>query len=265
MALLIKYMFFFSTEVTSSKISSDSPLYQRTKKAYELIKNDVFGSLLEIGPGEGYGLNLIKEKCTDIYAIDKANYAVKELTSKFPEATIIKQKVPPLPQIKNESLDFVICFQVIEHIRNDLNFLKEIHKKLKPGGTLFLTTPNIEQSVARNPWHYREYKHKELEKLLNSIFNSVIIKGIKGNELSTKYYIENKKRVQKILKWDFLRLEKKLPSLLLKIPYEVLNRINRKKLLNNHKDLVHKISSKDYILTDKCDSNSLDFFCIIQK
>ncbi|WP_028889695.1 class I SAM-dependent methyltransferase [Tenacibaculum ovolyticum] len=258
-------MFFFSTEVTSSKISSDSPLYQRTRKAYELIKNKVYGSLLEIGPGEGYGLNLLKEKCTDIYAIDKANYAVNELAKKFPEATVIKQKAPPLPQIKDESLDFVVCFQVIEHIKNDVQFLKEIYKKLKPNGTLFLTTPNVEQSVARNPWHYREYQYKELDVLLNSIFKSVVIKGIKGNEVSSQYYSENKKRVRKILKWDYFGLEKKLPSLLLKLPYEVLNRINRKKLLKKHKNLVHKISSEDYILTDKCDKNTLDFFCAIKK
>ncbi|MFY7669715.1 class I SAM-dependent methyltransferase [Tenacibaculum sp. MEBiC06402] len=260
-------MFFYSTEVTSSQISSDSPLFQRTKKAYELIKDKVYGNLLEIGPGEGYGLDILSQAQKDlkISAVDKSKYAIQRLKNKFPEANIIQQRVPPLSRIQSNSQDFVIAFQVIEHIKNDTHFLKEIHRVLKPSGTLFLTTPNANRSVSRNPWHYREYTFEELQKLSQSIFKESKVKGITGSEVAMEYYEENKKSVAQILKWDIFKLEKHAPRFILKLPYELLNRFNRTSLLKKHTGIISNINADSYFLTENCDENTLDFFCELKK
>ena len=267
MALLINYMFFFSTEVTSSNISSDNPLFQRTKKAYELIADKVFGNVLEIGSGEGYGIEIILQKNDSINftAIDKSNYPIKKLSKKFPNITVLKQKAPSLSKIPSHSQDFIIAFQVIEHIKNDSAFLNEIKRILKPNGTLFLTTPNKEHTIARNPWHYREYEFMELENLIRTFFNSYKIHGISANQNALNYYTENKKSVEKILQWDILKLEKIAPNFLLKIPYELLNRYNRKKIHKQNQKLVNQISSDDYFVNENKESykDFLDFFCII--
>lgn len=42
-----------------------------------------------------------------------------------------------------ESFDAVISTEGIEHLENQFSFLREIHRTLKPGGVLVLTTPNI--------------------------------------------------------------------------------------------------------------------------
>lgn len=39
-------------------------------------------------------------------------------------------------------VDFAVTFQVIEHVENPVNFLKEIFQLLKPGGRLLIATPN---------------------------------------------------------------------------------------------------------------------------
>lgn len=44
--------------------------------------------------------------------------------------------------IDSASVDVVILQEVIEHLPNHLAALQEIHRILKPGGELFLTTPN---------------------------------------------------------------------------------------------------------------------------
>ncbi|CAM1344589.1 conserved hypothetical protein [Tenacibaculum amylolyticum] len=265
MAILNYTMFFFSTEITSSHISSDTPLFQRTKKAYELIADKVHGNILEIGSGEGYGLEIIYNESLNITAVDKASYANHKLRQKFPKATIIQQQVPPLTDIPSNSQDVVITFQVIEHIQNDRYFLEEIYRVLKPNGTLFLTTPNATQSVTRNPWHYKEYLCKELTDLLSDTFTKVTVKGITGKKATMEYYDANKRSVAKILQWDILKLEKRAPKFLLRIPYEIFNRINRRLLLKNNKELVNNITSADYFLTDDCNENTLDFFCIATK
>ena len=55
-----------------------------------------------------------------------------------------------------------------------------------------------------------------------------------------------------------------LPSGLYKIPYEILNRLNRNKLKNQNNALVSSISVDDYFL-QKDDSNNLDLFLILKK
>lgn len=260
-------MFFYSTEVTSSHISSDSPLFQRTRKAYELIKAKVHGSILEIGPGEGYGLDILvsANDSLNISAVDKSKYAIQRLKNKFPNANVIQQRVPPLSKIESNSQDFVIAFQVIEHIKNDRHFLNEIYRVLKPNGTLFLTTPNANRSVSRNPWHYREYTFMELKNLSSSIFKDAKINGITGSDIAMEYYEENKKSVSKILKWDILKLEKRAPRFVLKLPYEILNRFNRTNLFKKHSGIITHINEDSYFLTQECDENTLDFFCELKK
>jgi len=43
----------------------------------------------------------------------------------------------------DKSLDAVISTEGIEHLENHFSFLGEVHRILKPGGVLVLTTPNI--------------------------------------------------------------------------------------------------------------------------
>lgn len=43
----------------------------------------------------------------------------------------------------NQSFDAAISTEGIEHLENHFSFLREMHRILKPGGLLILTTPNI--------------------------------------------------------------------------------------------------------------------------
>jgi cyclopropane fatty-acyl-phospholipid synthase-like methyltransferase len=78
-------MFSFSTEITSSNIQSDNPLFQRTLKAYHLISEKVYGGLLEIGCGEGYGLDLIVKKANTLTVIDKSKYVLDKIKNRYPK------------------------------------------------------------------------------------------------------------------------------------------------------------------------------------
>ena len=43
--------------------------------------------------------------------------------------------------VADESVDTVLCNQVLEHVADPEEFLSEIHRVLRPGGTLILTVP----------------------------------------------------------------------------------------------------------------------------
>ena len=189
---------------------------------------------------------------------------IDKLQSKYPQHNFRQMIIPPLKGLIDNSYGTVVSFQVIEHIKEDLYFLEEIYRVLRPGGKALITTPNIKNSISRNPWHVREYTADELMDLAKNVFSDVKILGITGNEKVMSYYEENRKSVNKIMRWDLLNLQHRLPASLLKLPYELLNRLNRNKLNSINSGLVSEINHKDYILSRDADS-SLDLFCILTK
>jgi 2-polyprenyl-3-methyl-5-hydroxy-6-metoxy-1,4-benzoquinol methylase len=254
----------FTTEITSEQITSDNPIHQRLFKAYVAAVDHIKGDVLEVGCGEGRGVSLLLGKAKSFTAVDKIKPIIDSLQEKFPGGRFISMNIPPLAALPDNTFDVVVSFQVIEHIDNDFLFLKEIHRVLKPGGTALLTTPNRKMSLSRNPWHVREYLPEELTALAKKIFSAVQMKGITGNEKVMTYYAENKKSVERFTRWDFLKLQYRLPAALLRIPYEILNRWNRNKLQSTDNQLVANIKHEDYIVVEDA-SDALDLFLIVKK
>ena len=256
-------MAIYTTEIASDSITSDNPIHQRLLKAYYLAIDEVKGNLLEIGCGEGRGVHLYQDKVDSFTGIDKIQEVVDSLSAKYPQARFEQANIPPLP-FDDEQFDSVISFQVIEHIKVDKNFLKEIARVLKPGGKALITTPNIKKSLSRNPWHIREYTATQLEELSKSYFTEVKMLGVAGNERVMEYYMQNKASVEKIMRFDILKLQYKLPAFILKIPYEFMNRLNRNKLQDADDSLVTSIHHSDYLLSDNAD-DSLDLFAVLTR
>jgi len=257
-------MFLFSSEVTSSQIISDNPLFQRTFKAYNIISDKIYGNVLEIGCGEGYGLDYIYENAKSVTVMDKSKSVLKKIKNKYPNTIIIHQNIPPLTNLKEDTFDIVISFQVIEHVKNANLFLKEIHRVLKSNGKAYITTPNAKKTIARNPWHHKEYNYAEINALIKNHFDYYSINGIQGNKKTDIYYELNKKYVGNFLRLDIFNLQYKIHPSLLKIPYELANRMNRIKLMKKELGLVESIKMDDYSLQE-CSENTLDFFCIMTK
>jgi SAM-dependent methyltransferase len=254
----------YTTEITSEEIPSDNPIHQRLLKAYVVAEDYVQGDVLEVGCGEGRGIDLILPRAKSYSAIDKIEEVIDRLRKKYPTGKFISGNIPPLGPFADNSFDVVVTFQVIEHIKDDVSFLKEIHRVLKPGGLAIITTPNRPMSLSRNPWHIREYTGKELGDLTGKIFKRVEVKGISGNEKVMEYYERNRKSVQRIMRWDFLNLQYILPASLIRIPYEMLNRRNRNKLKEGADELVMSIKHDDYKAVESAD-NALDLLVFAYK
>lgn len=254
----------YTTEIASESIPSDNPIHQRLLKAYVVARDFVSGNLLEVGCGEGRGIDWLLPKVASYSAIDKIEPVIESLKKKYPQGKFISGNIPPLSVFETNSFDSLVSFQVIEHIKNDSLFLKEIYRVLKPGGIALLTTPNRPLSLSRNPWHIREYTASELTNLAKGIFPHVTMKGIAGNEKVMQYYDRNKKSVDKLMRWDVLGLQYKLPAAMLRVPYEFMNRLNRNKLKDSADELVTSIRQEDYLLTDAADT-ALDLFLMVRK
>jgi len=254
----------YTTEITSDNIPSDNPLHQRLFKAYVVAQDYIHGNVLEVGCGEGRGVELLMGKSSHFTAVDKIEEALQVLREKFPSGKFLSMNIPPLGNLADNTYDCIVSFQVIEHIQNDVLFLKELHRVLKPGGIALLTTPNRKLSLSRNPWHIREYLASELKLLASKIFSSAEMKGITGNEKVMQYYQQNKKSVERITRWDIFNLQYNLPAWMLRTPYELLNRMNRNKLQSGDTTLVSSIQHQDYLVTTDADQ-ALDLLLIVRK
>ena len=254
----------YTTEIASDVISSDNPIHQRLLKAYYLAQEYISGNVLEVGCGEGRGVELIAPKADSFTGIDKIEQVIENLKASYPAGDFRQMVIPPFSGLADEQYDAVISFQVIEHIKKDEEYLKEIYRVLKPGGKALITTPNIKMSLSRNPWHIREYTAQELTLLAKKVFHKVKMLGVAGNEKVMTYHEENRQSVNKMMKWDVFNLQYRLPAFMLKIPYEILNRMNRNKLKAGNDGLVSEIHHSDYLLSHAPDT-SLDLFCVLEK
>lgn len=240
-----------TAERVSPRDASDNFVFQRSLLAYHYASEIVSGDVLEIGTGMGYGIEVIAPAAKNFVTIDKS---VPQLDSLPANVRFWQMAVPPI-QIPEEAFDYAVSFQVIEHIVRDREFVREVHRILRHGGKFVVSTPNAPMSLTRNPWHVREYRAEELKALLEEVFDEVECLGVKGNDKVMAYYEQNRRGVERITRFDPLDLQHRLPRWMLQLPYDVLNRINRRRLLTQNNELTRSIAMSDYSVgpvTDDC-------------
>lgn len=249
-----------TAERVSNRDASDNYVFQRSILAYYKAAELVSGDVLEIGTGMGYGVEVVAPAADKYVTIDKSCAYNIELPA---NAEFRQMTVPPL-DFADESFDYVISFQVIEHIKNDKAFVAEVSRVLHKGGKFIVSTPNAPMSLTRNPWHVREYTAEELKKLLSKEFSQIDMMGVSGNEKIMEYYEANRRGVERITRFDILDLQHRLPRWMLQIPYDILNRLNRRRLLDQNNELTSSITMEDYSIeavTEEC----FDLYFIAQK
>jgi len=249
---------------TAERVSveaSDNFVFQRSLLAYREAAKMICGDVLEIGTGTGYGIGAVAPHAASFITVDKAEPSSD--VPRIPNVEFRRATVPPLPFDCN-TFDFVISFQVIEHIESDLEFVSEVHRVLRPGGRFIVTTPNAPMSLTRNPWHVREYNADELKNLLECRFRGVETFGIEGDDKVMEYYAKNRAGVERITRFDVFDLQHRLPRWMLRLPYDVLNRINRRRLLAGNRTLTTSIRAEDYRLAP-VSAESFDLFYVATK
>jgi 2-polyprenyl-3-methyl-5-hydroxy-6-metoxy-1,4-benzoquinol methylase len=121
---------------------------KNNKSLLRIIRSLKYNKLCDVGCGPGFLLSGIKNK--KLFGIENDESAVKT-ASKY--ARIYKIDLNKKFKIKDK-FDVVVCYHVIEHIKNPLTFLLNLKKILKKNGYLILGTPDFDSAMARR------YKNK---------------------------------------------------------------------------------------------------------
>ncbi|HKZ42949.1 MAG TPA: class I SAM-dependent methyltransferase, partial [Candidatus Hodarchaeales archaeon] len=94
----------------------------------------------------------------------------------------------------DQSFDYVLSVEVIEHLAKPDQFLSEIRRVLRPGGIIVLTTPQrvslyrTERGIPQDPFHIHEYTGPELVTLLSEYFPEVSVWGMFPAPLDRLYF-----------------------------------------------------------------------------
>jgi SAM-dependent methyltransferase len=241
-----------TAERVSASDPSDNFVFQRSLLAYHHAAGLVGGKVLEIGTGSGYGAKILSPAAERYITVDKRDPAID--LSAYENAEFRQMRVPPL-RFPTGSFDWVVAFQVIEHIRDDFAFLNEVKRVLRHGGRFLVTTPNARMSLTRNPWHVREYTAGEFTNLMECHFDDVQALGVLGGERVQEYYERNREGVARITKFDPLDLQHRLPRWMLRMPYDIANRVNRRRLLRDNDQLTQNITMDDYQIAPASDES----------
>ncbi len=183
-------------------------LLKKTKEDYNLIADDfsrtrsviwpetevLFNEylipgekVLDLGCGNGRYFTLFKEKRIDYFGIDFSEKLIEIAKNKYPEGNFQTGDALHLP-FTEKFFDKVYSIAILHHIPSKeyrLQFLKEIKRILKPGGTLILTV-----------WKFHQFKEIDL------LFKYTILKLFGKSKLDWKDIFEPwGKKIKRYYHW----------------------------------------------------------------
>ena len=146
----------------------------------DLIKNIMsenhLKKALDVGCGTGRLVQFLNKSGFETFGCDISQKALKVACKINKKGTIVRSQADKLPYADN-SYDLVTAISVIEHLKPNqvVQFFKEAKRVLKPGGFIFLVTPNFAAPLRfvqgknwfgyHDPTHINFYTPMQLAKL----------------------------------------------------------------------------------------------------
>lgn len=123
-------------------LSTSSILLAAAKMAKTIqTTNTPYPRHLDIGSGHGDLIALLRDHQLVSHS-EACDYTDTLMQLQGVKVHVADLNHQPLP-FADQSFDLVTCTEVIEHLEHYRETLREIHRVLKPGGRVVLTTPNI--------------------------------------------------------------------------------------------------------------------------
>jgi len=195
------------------------------RNRYSLISKYINkkSKILEIGSGYGFFLKFLKNKGCNIEGVEiseiRRNYSKKKVNCKIHNINFNENHIHEIGEF-----DIITMFQVLEHISEPIQFLKNIKSIMKENGKLIIEVPNLSDIQIKNNLEYKKwfwqvahvsyYNPQTLKNVLKKVgFVNVEINGLQRYGLENMFHWKILKKPQlkhpsKKIEKDFEWLEK---------------------------------------------------------
>jgi 2-polyprenyl-3-methyl-5-hydroxy-6-metoxy-1,4-benzoquinol methylase len=151
-------------------------------------------TIMEVGPGDGFGLPIIAQSAERVYAIDWDNRLLEGNARRLPHLKNVTYIHLDLNEVSPDiEVDAVAMIDVIEHLECDkeAGFMRNVVKCLKADGVLIIGTPNINAAEYASPQskvqHINLKSMHALRILTLQYFNNVFMFGMNDEVIHTGY------------------------------------------------------------------------------
>jgi SAM-dependent methyltransferase len=171
--------------------------------------------VLDVGFGEGYGSTILVSAGAEYVGLEVEAAAVEHARARY-DGTFETYDGARIPA-PDDSFDFVVSFQVIEHVDDPGPWVAEIRRVLREGGRALFTTPNRAHRLedGERPWnryHVREFATGELHDLLTRSFTDVHVYGVRGSDAIESIERSRVARARRLARLDPLGIRYLLPE-----------------------------------------------------
>jgi SAM-dependent methyltransferase len=150
-----------------------SPLQPHYNRVRFVVDNVSSGSLvLDVGcNGGALAIPLLQKRCY-VKGVD----LVEELVEKAKKRGVFAEvgEAEDLSQFDDNSFDYVICTEVIEHLFDPTKAVQEAYRVLKPGGKYIATVPYYGGRMANDDflgdYHQQNFTFEMLDTLFHAFF-----------------------------------------------------------------------------------------------
>jgi SAM-dependent methyltransferase len=190
-------------ERTLPDVAAENYWFRRHLAVYEWIAQRCAGlEVVDMACGEGYGSDVLARRALKVTGVDANPEAHDHARLRYTRPGV--SFVRDLVESYSEPCDAVVFLQTIEHVQDPSAVLDHFKEMLRPGGALYVSTPNVltlappGAEKSDNPWHVKEYRSEEFRALCEQSFDHVELLGL---------FHANKLRIHELaikLGWDAL-------------------------------------------------------------
>lgn len=253
-----------TAERTEPTNPAEQPILARQMAAYINALDVCVGrTITEVGCGRGAGTAMLAEVAQTVIAVDWDAACLERNRAERTDdvVTFVVAEVPPLPPVALRA-DVVVCFQMIEHLRDPVPLLQALHDAVLPGGAVLLSTPNAAESLSPNPYHLHEFEGPELQAVLERIFDRVTMYSVLGDEVFQRYWAANKAYVQRVMRLDPLGLNRYIPANMKRWLFDTASRVMRARLQADTSTHCATIGPENFHFKEGLHPGALDFYAV---